>query len=151
MKKLKRGAHTTVARQFHVQPQTIRTLWARACDNFFNPDIRAFRASPQKHKCGRQLKWDRDALREAVPTIPFHQRKSLQSLSSALRIPLTTLFRMKHSNDPVIVAHTNVLKPSLTPEYHFQRVCYAVMHFDSGDNSYNGFYQTLQVDEKWFF
>ena len=151
MEILKRGTFTIVAGQFHVDPQTIRRVWKRACENFNNPDIRAFRASPQKHKCGRQLKWDRDALREAIPTIPFHQRKSLRSLSSTLRIPLTTLFRMKHSDDPVIVAHTNVLKPLLTPEHQFQHVCYAVMHFNRDDNSYNNFYQTVHVDEKWFY
>lgn len=151
MEILKRGAYTIVARQFHVDPQTIRRVWKRACENFSNPGFCAFRASPQKHKCGRQLKWDRDALRETIPTIPFHQRKSLRGLSSFLRIPLTTLFRMKQSDDPVIVAHTNVLKPLLTPEHQFQRVCYAVMHFNRDDNSYDGFYQTVHVDEKWFY
>jgi hypothetical protein len=151
MAKLNRGAYTTVARQFHVHPQTIRTLWARARANFANPHIRAFRASPQKHKCGRQLKWDRDALRAAIPDIPMHQRKSIRALSSALRIPPTTLFSMKHSDDPVIIAHTNALKPLLTPEHQFQRVCYAVLNFNRDDDTYNGFYQTVHVDEKWFF
>jgi hypothetical protein len=149
--KLRRGAHTTVARQFHVHPQTIRKVWARACTNFRDPNIRAFRGSPQKHKCGRNQKWDHDAVREAVTTIPITQRKSLRSLSSALRIPLTTLFRMKTNDNPVIIPHTNVLKPLLTPEHQFQRVCYAVMNFNVEDNTYSGFFQTVHVDEKWFF
>ncbi len=83
MAKLNHGAYTTVARQFHVHPQTIRTLWARARANFANPDIRAFRVLPQKHKYGRQLKWDCDALQAAIRDIPMHQRKSIRALSSA--------------------------------------------------------------------
>lgn len=74
MEILKRGAHIIIVHQLLVDPQTIRRVWKRACKNFNRPSICAFRALPHT-KCGRQRKWDRDALREAIPTIPFHRSK----------------------------------------------------------------------------
>ena len=110
-----------------------------------------FSASPRKNKIGR-LKWNTDEFREAVKDVPICQRRSLRLLSGALQIPLTTLHRMKQQrDDPVIMPHTSVLKPLLTPEHQFQRVCYSVMHLNAEDHKYDGFYQHVHVDEKWFF
>jgi hypothetical protein len=59
---------------------------------------------------------------------------------------------MKQQDDAVILPHTNALKPLLTPEHQFQQECYAVlMHLNENDHKYDGFYQHVHVDEKWFF
>lgn len=132
--------------------RTISRVWARAIENYANPHVQTFRASPRKNKTGRRRQWIPEEVREAVKEVPIHRRRSLRSLSGALRIPLTSLFRMKQQqDDAVILPHTNSLKPLLTPEHQFQRVCYAVMHLNENDHKYDGFYQHVHVDEKWFF
>lgn len=153
VKSLRRGALTDIARRFHVHPRTISRVWARAIENYENPHVRTFRASPRKSgKTGRKALWNPEDVKQAVKELPIHRRRSLRCISGSLRIPLTSLHRMKqNADDPVIVPHTNSLKPILTAEHQFQRVCYAVMHLNEHDRKYDGFYQHVHVDEKWFF
>jgi hypothetical protein len=114
--KLRRGAITDLARRFHVHRRTISRVWARAVENYENPHVRTFRASPHKNKTGRRQQWIPEEVREAVKDLPIHRRRSLRCLIGALGIPLTSLFRMKQQDDAVILLHTNSLKPLLTPE-----------------------------------
>ena len=54
-------------------------------------------------------------------------------------------------NDPVIMLCSSYLKPLLTnPEHMAQRVFYAASKY-MDDNKFEGFYQSIHVDEKWFF
>ena len=46
--KFLRGTLMAVAGKFHVNRRTICRIWARAQENFENPDLRQFRASPRK-------------------------------------------------------------------------------------------------------
>jgi hypothetical protein len=102
--KLRHGAITAVANTYNVHHQTIKKIWERARENFQNPDVRAFRASPKKkHNSGRKKKWNHQEVRDAVREIPFHQKRTLRDLAAALAIPLTSLHRMKcNRDDPVI-------------------------------------------------
>ena len=43
------------------------------------------------------------------------------------------------------------LKPLLTPEHKNQRVFYAVSKYNPDDNTFHSFYNSVHVDEKWFF
>ena len=154
LNKLRRGALTDIAKMFHVHPRTISRVWARAIENYENPRIKTFRASPRKNKIGQRRQWIPEEVREAVKQLPIHRRRSLRCLSGALGIPLSSLYRMKQQRDAdsaVFLPHTNSLKPLLTPEHQFQRVLYAVMHLNENDHKYDGFYQHVHVDEKWFF
>ena len=148
---LKRGSLTAVSKLFHVSARTIKRTWQRAIENRENPHVAVLRASPNKNRQARNKKWNADEIREAVKAVPLHQRRSLRLLSGALEIPLSTLHGMMNDNDPVIRPHTNVLKPLLTNEHQFQRVCYAAMHLNGEDHLYDDFYQHVHVDEKWFF
>ena len=49
MNKFRRGALTAVAKRFHVHPKTIRRVWARAMENYANPHVCTFSASPRKN------------------------------------------------------------------------------------------------------
>ena len=64
---------------------TIRRIRARALANFHDPEIRAFRASAQKKKCGQEKKWNHDEVREEAKEIPLNQKKrSLRGLASSV-------------------------------------------------------------------
>ena len=151
--KLRHGALTEIARTFHVHPRTIKRIWERACQNYQNPEVRAFRSSPRKkHNVGRKKKWNHQEVRDAVREIPFHLKRSLRDLAAALAIPLTSLHRMKTDrDDPVIMPCGSWLKPLLTPEHKNQRVFYAVSKYNPDDNTFHSFYNSVHVDEKWFF
>ena len=147
-----RGTLTAVAIEFHVCEKTIRNVWKRAVENFQDPDIRQFRASPKKRNCGRPRKWNHDDVREAVKLVPLFQRKSIRDLAHALGIPKSTLHLMKcDKDDPVIIPCTSALKPILTEQHKLLRACYCISKIDPVTRLYNHFYDTVHVDEKWFF
>jgi hypothetical protein len=149
--KFRRGVVSAVANTFHVHESTIRRIWARALANFHDPNVRAFRASPQKKKCGRKKKWNHDEVREAVKEIPLNQKRTLRDLSAALGMPLTTIHRMKSGHDRVIMPCTSALKPALTDIHKVARVLYSVSKLNPVDLHYHDFYNYVHVDEKWFF
>ena len=150
--KFARGTIPAVAAEFHVCPKTIRRIWARAVQNFEDPDVRQFSASPEKKKCGRHKKWNHDEVREAVWLIPLFRRRSIRDLAAALGIPKSTLHAMKcDEDDPVIIPCTSVLKPDLTPQHKLLRVCFCITKIDPTTRLYDDFYQSVHVDEKWFF
>lgn len=147
-----RGTIPVVAQDFHVCTRTIRRVWARAVENFENPDICQFRSSPQKHRCGRPKKWNHDEVREAVKLIPLFQRRTIRDLAAALGIPKSTLFAMKcDKDDPVIIPCTSALKPALTPQHELLRVSFCLTKIDPVTRLYDDYYQSIHVDEKWFF
>jgi hypothetical protein len=149
--KLKRGAMKFIAGIFHVSPRTIRRVWHRALASHEDPEMQSYAASPRKNQLGRNVKWNHDEVRTEIPNIPLFERRTLRSLSAALGIPLSTLHGMKKMSDPVIRPHNSILKPLLSEEHEFQRVCYAVKYFSANDNHYDDFFQCVHVDEKWFF
>ena len=59
--KFPRGVVTAVTLEFRVSHDTIRRVWKRAVENFNDPDVKQFCASPQKiNNCGRPHKWNCD-------------------------------------------------------------------------------------------
>ena len=150
---LLRGAITEIANSHNVHRDTIRRIWARARASSQNPELGfLFDAPSQKHKTGRNQKWNRDEVRRAVKALPLHQRRSLRSLGAALAIPKSTLFDMKNDkSDKVIIPTTSVLKPMLTEEHKTQRAFYCVSKLNPADNMFHGFYDSVHIDEKWFF
>jgi hypothetical protein len=150
---LGRAVITSTAQFYDVNRKAIRGVWQRALSNFRNPNIRAFISSPQKKgNCGRKKKWDCDELREAVKKIPLYQRRTNRSLAAALGIPKSTLFRLKQDKlESVIMPVSIALKPLLSKVHKAQRVLYAVSKLNAVDRKYHDFYDSIHIDEKWFF
>ena len=71
------GALTAVSKMFHAHPRTIKQTWERAIQNHNNPHVRLLSASPHKNQEARNKKWNADDIREALKTVPHHQRRSL--------------------------------------------------------------------------
>jgi hypothetical protein len=151
--KLARGAIKSCADTYRVDRSTIRKIWKRALANYRNPDIRAFISSPQmKGKSGRPKKWIRDDVREAVKTLPLHQKRTIRSIATALEIPKTTVHRMKQDKlDTVIMTRSIAVKPCLTELHKMQRVLFAASKLTEPENHFHHFYDSIHIDEKWFF
>ena len=151
--KLARGIITATAQRFNVDRSTIRLVWQRALANYQNPNIRSFISSPlKKGNSGAKLKWDRDEIREAVKTIPLHQKRSLRSLAGRLGIPKSTVFRIKEEKLAKVIMPVSIaVKPLLTEAHKLRRVMHAVSKVNAFENKYHHFYDSVHVDEKWFF
>jgi len=165
------GAINSVANQFSCHHTTISRIWRKAKKNRVDPDVLAYRASPEHHKCGRKRKYDEAELAEAIKAVPVLQKRSERALSAALGIPKMTLHHYKVRDD-IIRPESNCLKPLLNPLHKeirmacaFSRVvardlaahgefgagnfgsderCCDDLVFDSADNE-------VHIDEKWFF
>jgi hypothetical protein len=72
------------------------------------------------------------------------------------------VYRAVHGENSFIVPHTNSIKPFLSEENRYGRVCYAVDRIETRTSSneeqqrpppliYSDFYDSIHVDEKWFF
>jgi len=156
--KLVRGAFQAVADRYHVTPLTIRRVWDRARKNFADPLVGTFSASPLRGNCGQKPKYHRNELRDHIVGLPSYSRKTLRSLATALRIPLASLHFMKEDKrDPLIIPHTNRLKPLLTEQHKTQRVLYALLQISTPiingtpTHTFNSMHQVVHVDEKWFY
>jgi hypothetical protein len=149
------GAIISAARKFGVSKQTASRIFIRAKNNFHDENIQAYTASPKKkgRKKGTHQKWCRHEVAEAIAQLPYYKRKTMQSISSALSIPKTSVHRM-YQCDKIIRHHKNFIKPTLTEHNKMTRFLYC---FDKitevRDNSlyYNSSYFNVHVDEKWFF
>ena len=93
--KFPRGVVTVMASEFRVSHDIIRRIWKRAVENFNDPGVKQFCASPQKiNNCGRPHKWNRDELQEAVKAVPSNQQKTIRRLAHSLWwIPKSTLLQ----------------------------------------------------------
>jgi hypothetical protein len=151
--KFPRGTITAVAAEFHVSTDTLRRVWARAQANYADPTVRQYQGSPKrKGRCGRKKKWDPEAIREAILDIPLYRRRSIRDLAAALGIPKSTLFDLKNDDDnPVIIPHNSALRPLLSEHHKLMRTLFCIEKLNPVDNQYDDFYQSVHVDEKWFF
>ncbi len=81
--KFPRGIITAVAADFHVCSKTITNIWTRAQENYDDPTVRQYQASPRKKRnCGRKKKWDSEAIMEAIKEIPLFRRSNQRPCSS---------------------------------------------------------------------
>jgi hypothetical protein len=53
--------------------------------------------------------------------------------------------------DSVILSHSNALKPHLEDHHKFARVLYSISNLDLDTEEYADYFDSVHVDEKWFF
>jgi hypothetical protein len=54
-------------------------------------------------------------------------------------------------DDPVMIPCTSALEPALTAEHGLLRVSFCLTKIDPATRLYDDYYQSIHVDEKWFF
>ena len=67
---------------------------------------------------------------------------------SMMKVAKTTLMKMKET---VLVRHTSALKPTLSDNHRLARIEYCLSMRDENKVSYKDMYDTIHIDEKWFF
>lgn len=145
--KLKCGIITNTAEQWNVSVNTVRRLW-RAASQSLNetgklPDF----ASKRIGKCGRKKSTiDIDA---RIRTVPWSQRRNLRSLSAAIQVPKSVLFRALTCGQ--IVRHSNAIKPHLTEENKAARLDFCLSFVDPDNYAFQSLDNRVFIDEKWFY
>ena len=100
---------------------------------------------------GSKPKWDREAIKAEVKTIPLKKRKTDKALAGALGIPYSTVYKMR-KHEKIFKKHKSFLKPKLTEEHKIARIQYALSMRDPNDSTkYRDMYDTIHVDKKWFY
>jgi hypothetical protein len=110
---------------------------------------------------------DRDEIKEATLAIPQHERPTMRHLSERLGLPLTTLFyllkgrvrkREAGIGETIFRQRTIKLKLTLTEVKKIHRFMFAADKIKLVPNgvrgrvpSFDGQYNKVHIDEKWFF
>lgn len=143
--KLPRGAIKSCADTHNVTRWTINRIWERALANYRNPNIRAFRSSPEK-KSGRPQKWNRDDVRSAVKELPLHLKRTIRSIATALEIPKSSLFRMKSDKQNMVIMPKSIaVKPLLTEMHKVQRVMFATSKLSEPNDHFHHFFEPSRL------
>ena len=158
---LERGALKKTAEMFSVDGTTMGRLWREILKKIEDesvaiPDILhdlSFFESKSSNR-GRPLKWDKAEMREAAKLVPFQQRNTFRQMSSATKIPKSTLFDMFKKG--LFRRHTSSLRPHLTEENKVARLFHALEEVypvvgPGGQLHFKDFFDRIDIDEKWFF
>ncbi|WCJ38094.1 hypothetical protein M5689_019170 [Euphorbia peplus] len=143
--KLPKGTTKLVATSFSVSMKVVQHIWQAWKNDGLNADVSHRRTK----NCGRkriEIDWDR------FRTIPYHQRSTLRSLSHAMKMKKTTMFRRLKSGD--IRRHSNAIKPFLKEENMRSRLRFCISMIDENsiphDPIFKDMYNIVHIDEKWF-
>ena len=99
--------------------------------------------SRRKGRCGRK-QTDRELVFEAVEKLPYQQRGCLRQIEEATGINKNVLNRvLKHA--------TIKVKPLLTSEHKKKRKEWAMKFVDMESQQFEGMYDYVHIDEKWFY
>lgn len=142
--KLPNGAFTRTAKLFSVAPSTISRLWSQGINGDSDKENNV--DSRMKGNVGRKKVYGN--VGEMIKKIPLHQRKRIRSISAALHIPQTTVFRRLKAKE--IKAHSSSVKPFLTEENKNSRVHFIMTHIDRSSGLFNPMLNVIHIDEKWF-
>ena len=141
--------------KFHVTWRTISRIWTHAQEHFQNPGNCQFCSSHRKRRSVDNTRGNGTMLKFAklLHLSPF-LRRTIRDLANALIIPKSSLWDLKQDkDDPVIIACTSDLKPLLTQQHHSKllHVTFCLTKIDPETHQYDDCFQSVRVDEKWFF
>jgi len=106
------------------------------------------RVASKSKNSGRKRKNFAENL-EKMKDVPLNQRSTLRSLSAAIDVPRTSLFRRLKDGDS-IKRVSSFLKPTLTDDNKIERLRFCLSKIKQ-----NGFFPNMMnevhIDEKWFF
>ncbi|RQM23442.1 hypothetical protein B5M09_007852 [Aphanomyces astaci] len=144
------GAADEVAQLFDCTPSTFRRIWRRASVSLSGSKTICRNVSQRKKStCGRK-RLHKD-LPKRIQAIPQSPRYWFCSLANSLGMPKSTLH--DYFKRGVFAKYSIVLKPALTEPNKVCRLRWALDHVCDRDGAkfFDDMYDTLHVDEKWFF
>ncbi len=145
--RLVKGALEEALTLFPFKKSQIQSLWKRAREGVLDPNVEVDISNRKKGNSGRKKKY-RDEHIEKIREVPLSQRTTLMSLSFAIGIPKTSLWRLLKCGK--IVRHSNALKPFLTEKNQEERFNFC-RSFVGEDGVFDRMMNYIHIDEKWFY
>ncbi|GAA0148874.1 hypothetical protein LIER_36814 [Lithospermum erythrorhizon] len=141
--KLKSFATTKVANTFNLKIRQVQRIWKKKIAISVG-EVR------KKVKCGRKrVHVDIDR----IPEIPLNERMTLDSLSNALHVSYSVLFR--RFKEGLFRRHSNAIKPHLREENKRSRLQFCISMLDpstlTSKPKFVDMYNVVHIDEKWFY
>ncbi|KAF0712947.1 Aste57867_4587 [Aphanomyces stellatus] len=141
-----------VAKKFGCSKDTVRRIWRRAAVDLTGAKI-VFQdvALRKKGRSGRKPKHTAADAQARIITVPQARRFCFRSLAHAIKMPQSTLHY--YYKRGVIAKYSSYLKPILTSSNKVARLKWALDRVKEvqGTKYFNYMYDTVHVDEKWFF
>ena len=103
----------------------------------------------RKKGSGRKRKWTSEDIQAAMKEVSFSQRRTLASLSEAIGVPKSSLYRMLRLGD--INRHSSSIRPILTAENIQTRIDYCALFVDPSCRLFSHLLDMVHMDEKWFY
>lgn len=149
---LARGAVGRICAKFKLRSErTARSIWNKARVNYEETGI--YTVPNRKGQCGRKRVYDTAELMEAVEAIPPCERGSLYDLAEKIGVSFTTMRNATKAKDG-LTSIGNSVKPAVTEQDKVERVLYCADRIEKnaeGKYVYDGMYEEVHLDEKWFF
>lgn len=145
--KLKRGIIGQAAMKFDVSRLTVTRIWNRAKEQYREGHISADVAS-RKRNCGRKRK-NYLANLEKIKEIPLNRRGTIRSLSFAINIPKSTVFRI-FKEGRHLRRISSIVRPLLTEGNKRTRLEFCLSKIKP-NRRFEDMYDYVHIDEKWFY
>ena len=147
--KLKEALLRETAALFSVTQRTIRRVWERAQECISNGSTPNVCSRLPKRAGRKRIQVDINRVGE----IPLRRRTNIRSLSNAINVPKSTLYR--RIKEGAIRPHSNALKPYLSEENKKVRLqfCLSMLEPNSleGQPVFKDMHNYVHIDEKWFY
>jgi hypothetical protein len=156
---LPRGSFTKVAREHKLASHTVTVIWQTGLKNL---SIHGPHAPPcmlfpsHRNKCGRKIVHNRAALKEKFRST--HYKKRATSWDAARVLGISQRHFLRLMNTGLFRTATSRIKPKISPENMQKRVEFAksqilppVAEDGIQVEYYDPQYDTIYLDEKWFY
>lgn len=147
--KLKKNTTNEVQNMFNIKNvRTVQRIWKIHKRTPPGTDVDV--SSRKTRNCGRKrIQVDLSRVQE----IGLHQRTTLTSLSDALGVSYSKLYRLFKQG--VLRRHSSAIKPHLKEENKMTRLQFCLSMLDTcttlNDPKFKGMYNYVHIDEKWFY
>ena len=160
---LKSGSYGIVAAHHGVAPRQVGRAYREVVDavNEYRQQHNEVLVLPdtlfqnKRINCSRPLKYDRDALEQAIKAIPLKERETFRYISSASGVSVGTVHTL-FKKEKFLRQWRASLKPVLTEANMLTRVCYALEMLNPptstrSQRTFKDCFDVVHVDEKWFY
>ncbi|KAG7588840.1 hypothetical protein ISN44_As07g011640 [Arabidopsis suecica] len=146
--KLSRNATREVSNQFSVPIVIVQRIWKRAKETAASGKVNV--SHRRTWNCGRK----RISIEPTqISHIPLCKRTTLRSMSMAIDVNLSILFRRK--KEGLFRRHTNSIKPHLKEANMKGRLQFCISMLDKNslphEPKFVDMYNMVHIDEKWFY
>lgn len=146
--RIPKGAFMTTAAKFGVYWKTVSRIWKRQSTAGNSLDVVHAIKKDRKGKCGRK-RVDAKSVNDALRAVPFSRRGTLRDCAEATGFKKSTLWDVLKRGE--IDRISNTLKPVLTEKNKIERIRWAVSFIHPRTLMFEGMYDVVHLDEKWFY